>query len=501
MLVGFLIPAVIFESRGQGAGFQGFSIKASPGALSYYGDLSTDNLNLPKRVVTGSKFGIGAGIMKQFTPFFGVQAQFLAGNLYTSAPDNTFFAGALSEFSLSARFDPIRLLKGKSFRLSPYLALGVGSFSFRSVRREMGTNVVLLPSFGYENDGVTNSKKQTAMSLPITIGLSYTILPNLQVELEHALRLTNTDLLDCFKGPGTKNDLYSLTSLGLRYTIAKKPAKAPVTLDTRDTEPLTKPEKIALAEKPESREVNIYIECEIPETIKAGQTADIKLRINKGNYQGPAKLIQKFPDGFTAIENLKNTNSFLFSNQNAIIEWNQIPADSTVFYNYRVKVGENVTGNQTIAGKFEYQSEGNQTVRFNKTVFIDSEKQVSENEIPINQLLKESSPIGTDKTGRLTKSNIKQSQPLAGVEFRVQCGAFRDKNQADTQLAAKYKITEIIQEEYLDGWYKYTVGSFRSYEGAASYRDSFIARTNILSAFIVAYRDGHRLSNITEAFK
>jgi hypothetical protein len=337
-----------------------------------------------------------------------------------------------------------------------------------------------------------DTKKQTAMSMPIAVGLSYKILPNLQVELEHAVRMTNTDLLDCYKGPGTANDLYSLTSIGLRFTIPTRSRVKPDQPNSLISPPLA---------KTVIPEMNVFVDCEVPETIKSGRTFDVKLRINKGNYKGPAKLIQKYPDGFTAIENFKNTHSFLFANQYVIIEWNQMPADSTVMYNYQVKVGETLTGSQTIIGKFEYQHEGAQTVRFNKSVFIDNPKQTGEKEMSINQLLKQYDSGDSTKTAPVRKGIIKQAQPLSGIEFRVQCGAFRDKSQADTHLAAKYGITEIIQEEYTDEWYKYSVGSFRTYEEAARYRDSFMARTGILSAFIVAYKDGHRLSNITDAFK
>jgi len=494
VLLGLLIPSTIFESKGQGAGFQGFSLKVSPGALSYFGDLSMNNLNLPKRIVTGSKFGIGAGIIKQFSPFFGIQAQFLAGSLYTSAADNTYFAGSLTEFSLSARFDPIRLSKRKTFRLSPYLSIGVALFSFRSVRREIYTNVVLLPNFGYNIDGITKANKQTAMSMPMAVGLSYKILPNFRVELEHSLRMTNTDLLDCFKGPSIANDLYSLTSIGLRFTI---PTRSTVKID----QPITS-NNAPVAAKVVIPEINVFIDCEIPETMKTGQTFDVKVRVNKGKYKGPAKLTQKYPEGFTAMDDLTKSNSFSFTSQTVIIDWEKMPADSTVTYIYQVKVGENLTGSQTIIGKFEYQQpDGDKTVRFNKSIFVDNQKQTGEKEISINQLLKQYDSVESTKAAPVTKGNIKRSQPLAGIEFRVQCGAFRDKSQADTQLAAKYGITEIIQEEYTDEWYKYTVGSFRTYEEAARYRDNFMARTKIYSAFLVAYKDGHRLANITDAFK
>lgn len=509
IILALLFPSNLFESHGQGSGLQGFSLRVSPGALVYYGDLSVNNLNLPKRIITGSKFGISAGMIKQFSPSFGIQAQFLAGSLYTEAEDNTYFTGSLTEFSLSARFDPIRLVKGRSFSLSPYLSVGVATFGFRSVRREMDTNVVLLPNFGYNNDGVTRAAKQSAMSMPIAVGLSYKILPNLQLELEHAIRLTNTDLLDCFKGSGTANDLYSLTSLGVRYTIPLRPAFRTVQENKVSDTPETRPAKVEKADNaPEvnralTPEVNVFIDCDLPEIIRIGQIIDVKIRINKGNFTGQAKLIQKYPEGFTVIEGFQENNAISFTNQNLVIEWERLPVDSTVSFIYQVKVGETLTGSQTIPGRLEYQqTDGIKTVRFNKSVFIEKQEQAAEKEISINQLLKQyDSGEPSKSTPTAKRSIIKQSEPLPGIEFRVQCGAFKENSKADIELASKYGITETIQEEYIDGWYKYTVGSFRTYEEASRFRQSFIERTKITTAFLVAYKDGRRLAKISDALK
>jgi hypothetical protein len=495
IILGFLAPMVQSNSFGQSSGFDDFSVKVSPGALSYFGDLSNDNLNLPKRIVYGSKFGIGIGIIKQFSPYFGLQAQFVTGSTYSEAVDNTYFAGSLNEYSLSARFDPLGLIKDKSFKVAPYLAVGVGTLGFRSVRRQMDTNLVLLPDFGYEDDGVTRAPRKTAMSLPITLGVSWRVLPDVQIELEHSLRFTNTDLIDSYKGPSTANDLYSLTSIGFRYTIPTQSAGKRSGNKNQEDPSAKKTDNEAKNLIDPSADMNVFVDCTIPEKVQPGQVVDVKIRINKGLYIGPAKLIQKFPEGLTAIENLKNTISFLFSNQNVLVEWKKMPGDATVLYNYQMKVSETLTGSQTITGRFEYQDvEGTKTVRFNKTIFVEGNADNQGKDEKVAEVRADSSPV-------LPNRNIRKSQALPGIEFRVQCGALRDASKAYNQLSEKYRITETIQEEFIDGWYKYTVGSFRTYDEAAKYRDSFIARTNILSAFIVAYRDGVRLANINEALR
>ena len=97
-------------------------------------------------------------------------------------------------------------------------------------------------------------------------------------------------------------------------------------------------------------------------------------------------------------------------------------------------------------------------------------------------------------------TNIVSHKPITGIEFRIQCGAF--KTQTDGQkLVSKYNITERVSEDYHQGLYKYTVGSFESYDDAAKYRDSFIQRTKIWTTFIVAYKNGKRLAKLSDAYR
>jgi len=475
-----MIPLGLSSSHGQGTRLEDFSLKLSPGTLSYYGDITND-MNASSRFSDNSEFAFGISLTQQYAPCFGLQAQFLTGNLHKTSDINTYFTGSVTEFSLSARFDPLRIWKQRSLALSPYVTAGVGAFMHKGVHRYIDSDLVLPPTYGYNFDGVDNLPRQTALSIPVAIGLSYSILPNLQLELEHCMRFTNTDLLDCVEVASSANDCYATTTIGLRFSFPSKGNDSRST-KTKKTKVTTAPVEI---KKVADQEVNVFIDCEMPETSVAGQSYDVNIRLNKGSYTGPGKLIQKYPEGFTATKNIDDNYSFSFNNQMAVIEWAQMPADSVISLSYKAKTSETLAGSQTITGRFEYQDfEGAKTVRFNQSVFIDAPKQETDENADV-----------------YTKSNIKQAKAIPGIEFRVQIGAFRNNSQADTDLAAKYRISEVIQEEFTGGWYKYTIGSFKTYEQAVSYRDKFIARSKMPSAFIVAYRDGKRLAKITDALK
>ncbi|MDD4644668.1 MAG: DUF6089 family protein [Bacteroidales bacterium] len=479
ILVALMIPLGLSSSHGQGTRLEDFSLKLSPGTLSYFGDITND-MNASSRFSDNSKFAFGVSLTQQYAPCFGLQAQFMTGNLHKTSDINTYYTGSVNEFSLSARFDPLRIWKQRSLTLSPYITGGIGVFTYKGLVRYVDNDQAALDTYGYNYSGVKNNPKGTALAFPVAIGLSYSILPNLQIELEHCMRFTNTDFLDC-KGSGSSNDSYSSTSIGLRFSFPSKGNDARST-KTKKTKATTAPVEI---KKAADKEVNVFIDCEMPETSVAGQSYDVNIRLNKGSYTGPGKLIQKYPEGFTATKNVDDNYAFSFNNQMAVIEWAQMPADSVISLSYKAKTSETLTGSQTITGRFEYQDfEGAKTVRFNQSVFVDAPKKEADEDADV-----------------YTKSNIKQAKAIPGIEFRVQIGAFRNNSQADTDLAAKYRISEVIQEEFTGGWYKYTIGSFKTYEQAVSYRDKFIARSKMPSAFIVAYRDGKRLAKISDALK
>ena len=54
-------------------------------------------------------------------------------------------------------------------------------------------------------------------------------------------------------------------------------------------------------------------------------------------------------------------------------------------------------------------------------------------------------------------------------------------------------MNEVIYEEKIDVWYKYTVGNFPTLEEAVKYRQQLVAK-GIKDGFIVAYNQGKRIS-------
>jgi hypothetical protein len=467
-----------------GKAFEGLSIRLNPGLVTFYGEMTNSSLNPFDKFKYGSSFGFNGSLLKNFSPAFGVQAQLVTTTMYNlhQFPGESFKSYMLSsvnDYNLSVRFDPLLLGKGYTRRVSPFVSAGVSSIAFRSVRKNFDNNLVLQPAFGYETDGVTKARREYAMAIPVSVGVSVRLSDNFSLEAEHSLRLTNTDLLDCIKGESGVNDNYAITSVGLKYTIAparpmserppRKPRSKAATASTK-----------AAGETTRQPSSNVFIDVEIPAVINANEPIAVNVRINKSAFEGSARLIQSYPAGFMAYEPISGTSGlFSFTNQTVQIEWDRMPSDPIVHCDYYIKAAENLTGSQQISGRFEYRdSEGPKTIRFNKQV-----------------LIRESTG------GKQEQARIVPATFSAGVEFRVQCGAFREQIPTVEKIASLYRITDLVQEERHEGWYKYTVGTLKTYEEAVRYREEFIKRTGLTTAFIVAYRDGVRLARITDALK
>jgi hypothetical protein len=80
----------------------------------------------------------------------------------------------------------------------------------------------------------------------------------------------------------------------------------------------------------------------------------------------------------------------------------------------------------------------------------------------------------------------------SGVYYRVQITANLNAFDARTLYRQVGVDQEVFVEQH-EGFYKYTVGTFTSYDQAVSYRDRLENIPEIVGAFVVAYRDGKRI--------
>ncbi len=99
---------------------------------------------------------------------------------------------------------------------------------------------------------------------------------------------------------------------------------------------------------------NIEITQNIPTSLAPGSEQEVVVTIHKGDVAGFAKLQFEVPSGIS-ISSVENSGaSFTFKDQKAKFIWMSLPGDSPITLKYNLVVGDDVTGAQTITGKFSY---------------------------------------------------------------------------------------------------------------------------------------------------
>ncbi|MCK5134304.1 MAG: hypothetical protein KAR19_00850 [Bacteroidales bacterium] len=113
-------------------------------------------------------------------------------------------------------------------------------------------------------------------------------------------------------------------------------------------------------------------------------------------------------------------------------------------------------------------------------------------------VVKETKPVETavrQKPAAVSEKVIDNSRMLSagtGVYFRVQVAANRRAFDARTYFRNAGVDQEVLVEQH-DGLYKYTAGSFSSYDQAVAYKKRINRLSSVSGCFVVAYRDGKRI--------
>ena len=177
---------------------------AAIGLAHYFGDLNTQaSLNRPK-------FSGGIFFIKQFNNYIGLRISgdyaFLGySDIYsdneTQRRRNLSFNTNVWEVSLSGYFNFFKFMPGvEGYKFTPYLALGIGIFSYDPYAYLDDTKYYLRPlgTEGQSNPNFPDRKEYStmALSIPFTFGAKYSINENINVFGELSYRFTNTDYLD-----------------------------------------------------------------------------------------------------------------------------------------------------------------------------------------------------------------------------------------------------------------------------------------------------------------
>jgi hypothetical protein len=92
----------------------------------------------------------------------------------------------------------------------------------------------------------------------------------------------------------------------------------------------------------------------IPAKVNPGDEFTVEVTINKSDVSGFAKIQQEIPVGMEAQPISTQGASFTFNDQKVKLIWMSLPNTEEFTITYKIIVGENVTGDLPITGKFSY---------------------------------------------------------------------------------------------------------------------------------------------------
>ena len=123
------------------------------------------------------------------------------------------------------------------------------------------------------------------------------------------------------------------------------------------------------------------------------------------------------------------------------------------------------------------------------------EKAVETKTVPEKVTVQPKLPVKTPGQTVGSSGRIKDTQVLptgSGTYFRIQLIAKRSAFNANSHFRQEGVNREVFVEQH-QGLFKYTVGSFQTYDQANTYRRSLSSKPSLKEAFVVAYRDGKRI--------
>ncbi len=242
----------------KGNKYNTWSVTVGAGPVIYYTDV-IDYTIFPKN---HWRFGPTIMVSKQFNRPWGMDAQFLAANMY-GQKNHRYFEGNLMEATLNLTFsiNQFAAFGPVADKWDFYGKVGVGAVIFRSRQRALYDQVIdgeqiqegdimkakwvydfvsyPMPEdwepddylvIGWDRKGtppLEEEKRKAEIVLPIGFGVKYRLSPSFDLGVEFILHCMGTDNLDV-NMTGADNDAYMYSSFNVTYKIGKKDKRHPV---------------------------------------------------------------------------------------------------------------------------------------------------------------------------------------------------------------------------------------------------------------------------------
>lgn len=268
---------------------------------------------------------------------------------------------------------------------------------------------------------------------------------------------------------------------------------------------------------------------ETPSILSPGPDRIVRLLVNRGEVESFAKIEERIPEGY-AVESLEKRGAqFSFERGVVSFMWSRLPVEPSFVVSYRlVPINGQEGMTPKIDGRFSFILDG-----MTRVITIP-EREVQLERLSASEVeqLVRSTPVRVPSKGLASGGRerggtlVAQGPSEGGVDFPVQYAPIEAKRQRPrrvismdeyllepeqgvyyrVQVAAGHRPIDIdryfrqrslhadVRTERHEGWYKYSVGSFREYKEARDYRTQVWSTTPIRDAFVAAYNNGQRIT-------
>lgn len=206
------------------------------------------------------------------------------------------------------------------------------------------------------------------------------------------------------------------------------------------------------------------------------------------------RIQQKIPSAFTLICQEKKADTTYFDKDVATSIWSSIPNDSLIEYTIKLKAPEKSQGYVYI-GDCACMYGGRLSTPVRKYISKERIYLTDTTLVPIQDTVLFSQIDSISKTMVVKKTKNKNNHRKTVVKkdefvFRIQITASKYKQELK-DLRKEAIAPDQLFEEQVDGFYKYTLGNFKTYKQAKA--RIVIYQQRKTNGYIVAYKNGVRI--------
>lgn len=263
---------------------------------------------------------------------------------------------------------------------------------------------------------------------------------------------------------------------------------------------------------------NISVVREISQSQEPGKY-EVTLKIEGNQLSEFAKIEEYLPPNFIASADESAEGIFSFEGNMVKILWMQFPAEPNFEVSYIMESTSDEQDSEIVHGVFSYLKGTNSVQiplkgsQFKNTFVAEEAEEILATEIAepaieevaeVEEII-EPEPEETveeapnEEIKELNDTQLKEeisslSNVGQSVQYRVQIAAGK-KEVKQAYFEKRHQINEQVNIEYIDNWYKYTIGAFGVYKDARDKRNQiWNADNKIDDAFVCAYNGGERIS-------